>query len=96
MRPGALSPRRADQADHGESQSHSHQRPANHRAFEGLVEVGVGVFSVLLEDPASDLNQAFESSMVRRALVGVALGLTMIGLISSSWGQRSGAHMNRP
>src|SRR5712671_5379708 len=60
----------------------------------GIFMISVCVFSVLLEDPASDLNQAFESSMVRRALVGVALGLTMIGLISSSWGQRSGAHMN--
>ena len=32
--------------------------------------------------------------MLRRALMGLAMGLTAIGIIYSPWGQRSGAHMN--
>ncbi len=32
--------------------------------------------------------------MLRRALMGLAMGLTAIGIIYSPWGQRSGAHIN--
>ena len=31
---------------------------------------------------------------VRRSLIGLAMGLTAIGLIYSPWGKRSGAHLN--
>jgi len=53
------------------------------------------VFTVLLEHPSSPIHQALESfTVVRRALIGSAMGLTAIGIIRSPWGQRSGAHMN--
>ncbi len=61
----------------------------------GTFMISACVFSVLLEHPSSPLHQALEdSALVRRALIGLAMGLTAVGIISSPWGQRSGAHMN--
>ena len=51
-------------------------------------------FGVLLEHPMSPLHQAIEEAQVRRALMGIAMGLTAIGIVYSPWGQRSGAHLN--
>ena len=51
-------------------------------------------FGVLLEHPMSPLHQAIEEAQVRRALMGIAMGLTAIGIVYSPWGQRSGAHFN--
>src|SRR5207247_6215460 len=48
----------------------------------------------LLEYPGSPAHQLIPNSDVRRALIGLAMGLTAIALIYSPWGQRSGAHMN--
>ena len=51
----------------------------------GLFMVSACVFGVLLEDIAAPAN---------RVLAGIAMGLTAVAIISSPWGQRSGAHMN--
>jgi aquaporin Z len=51
-------------------------------------------FTVLLEHPSSSLTSALPDPFVRRAIVGVAMGLTAIALIYSPWGQQSGAHFN--
>lgn len=56
--------------------------------------VSACVFGVLLGHPASAIYQAVPDPVVRRVLGGVAMGLTAVGIISSPWGQRSGAHMN--
>ena len=57
--------------------------------------VSACVFVVLFEHPSSPVHQSLDSdSMIRRALIGLAMGLTAIGIIYSPWGQRSGAHMN--
>lgn len=50
-------------------------------------------FGVLLEHPAAP-GRHVRSPMVRRGLMGLAMGLTAIALIYSPWGQQSGAHMN--
>lgn len=47
-----------------------------------------------LEHPGSPLSKRGGPPWVRRALVGVMMGLTAIALIYSPWGARSGAHMN--
>jgi len=61
----------------------------------GTFMVSACVFVVLFEHPSSPVHQSFQSdSMLRRALIGLAMGLTAIGIIYSPWGQRSGAHMN--
>jgi aquaporin Z len=51
-------------------------------------------FGVLLEHPMSAVNQAIGNPALRRALIGIAMGLTAIAIIYSPFGKRSGAHMN--
>jgi NADH:quinone reductase (non-electrogenic) len=58
----------------------------------GLFMLSACVFTVVLEHPASRA-QAIDPT-ARRALMGVAMGLTAIALIYSPWGKRSGAHLN--
>ena len=61
----------------------------------GTFMVSACAFVVLFEHPSSPVHQSFEgASMLRRSLIGLAMGLTAIGIIYSPWGQRSGAHMN--
>jgi aquaporin Z len=60
----------------------------------GLFMVSAGCCTVALEAPGSALLQAIPSGFLRRALIGVAMGLTAMALIYSPWGRRSGAHMN--
>lgn len=60
----------------------------------GLFMVSACVFTVLLEHPSSPLRQAIDSPFLRRFLNGVAMGCTLIGLVHSPWGKRSGAHLN--
>jgi aquaporin Z len=49
---------------------------------------------VLLDHPMSPVQDWIEDPFLRRALFGVTMGLTAIGIIYSPWGRRSGAHMN--
>ena len=51
----------------------------------GMFMVSACVFGVLLRDV---------SGLPGRILGGVAMGLTAVAIISSPWGQRSGAHFN--
>jgi aquaporin Z len=51
-------------------------------------------FGALLEHPASSAHQAIPDDLARRMLMGVAMALTSIGIVYSSWGRRSGAHLN--
>jgi aquaporin Z len=60
----------------------------------GVFMVSAGVFTTLFEYPGSPVHAALVNADLRRALIGVAMGLTAIALIYSPWGQRSGAHMN--
>jgi aquaporin Z len=60
----------------------------------GTFMVSAVFFTALLEHPASPVRQALPDAFVRRALTGLAMGLTAIGLIYSPAGRRSGLHMN--
>jgi aquaporin Z len=60
----------------------------------GTFMVSAALFTALLEYPVSPVHQLIANGHARRALVGLAMGLTAIALIYSPWGQRSGAHMN--
>jgi len=60
----------------------------------GTFMLSASLFAVLLEHPGSPLHAALGHEPLRRALIGVAMGLTAIALIYSPWGRRSGAHMN--
>lgn len=60
----------------------------------GLFMISACVFVILLEYPASPAHQAIASAFVRRVLMGLAMGLTAIGIVYSPWGKQSGAHLN--
>jgi aquaporin Z len=60
----------------------------------GIFMISAGTFTALLEWPTSPAFLAIPNEFIRRALIGVAMGLTAMGLIYSPWGKRSGAHMN--
>ena len=52
------------------------------------------VFGTLLGHPSSPVVRAAPDPLARRALMGLVMGLTAVGLIYSPWGRRSGAHFN--
>jgi len=60
----------------------------------GLFLASAGAFAVLLFHPGSPVPAAVPNEDVRRALMGVAMGLTAGVNIYSPWGRRSGAHLN--
>jgi aquaporin Z len=51
-------------------------------------------FVVLLEYPGSPVHRMLPDPLVRRFLMGLAMGGTAVTLIYSRWGKQSGAHMN--
>jgi aquaporin Z len=62
-------------------------------ALLGLFMVSAAFVTALFEYPGSPIHSAIPSGAIRRALIGLAMGLTAVGLIYSPWGQQSGAHM---
>jgi aquaporin Z len=52
------------------------------------------VFATLLQHPASPLRQLIASDLSRRALMGLAIGATVIATVMSPWGKQSGGHFN--
>jgi len=60
----------------------------------GLFMVSAGLFGTLLEYPQSPVHRAIADPLFRRALMGLAMGLTAVGIIYSPWGKQSGAHIN--
>ena len=60
----------------------------------GVFMVSAGLFATLLWYPGSPAAQAVPDGLLRRALMGLAMGLTATLIIYSPWGQRSGAHIN--
>jgi len=56
--------------------------------------VSACIFTVLVEHTSSPVHHAIASPMLRRSLIGLAMGLTAILLIYSPWGKQSGAHFN--
>jgi len=60
----------------------------------GLFMISAAVFGTLMEHPASPIRQAIADPFLRRIPMGLAMGLTAMGIIYSPWGQQSGAHLN--
>lgn len=60
----------------------------------GLFMISAFGFGTLLEHPASPVHQALPNPLLRRFLMGLAMGLTAICIIYSPWGKQSGAHIN--
>ena len=60
----------------------------------GLFMISAAVVTSLIEYPHSALYHLLPDPVIRRVLIGIAMGLTAIGIIYSPWGKRSGAHLN--
>src|SRR5713226_199004 len=59
-----------------------------------LFMISYAVFCLKKKNPASTVRQAITNPLLRRVLMGVAMGSTAIGIIYSPWGKQSGAHIN--
>jgi aquaporin Z len=60
----------------------------------GTFMISAALFATALYHPSSRVAGGISSEWVRRGLMGLAMGVTAVGIIYSPWGQRSGAHMN--
>ncbi len=60
----------------------------------GLFMFSACAFTVLLFHPSSPIAQTIQDGVLRRLLMGTAMGSTAIAIIFSPLGQRSGAHFN--
>lgn len=60
----------------------------------GIFMLSAGAFAALLQHPGSPVRAALDDDLLRRALMGLAMGLTMIAIVYSPIGRRSGAHLN--
>jgi aquaporin Z len=60
----------------------------------GIFMVSACTFAAILQYPGSPVRQALPDPFVRRMLMGLAMGLTAVGIIYSPWGKQSGAHIN--
>lgn len=60
----------------------------------GAFMISASGFCILLEHPSSPVRAMIGDPFARRALMGVAMGLTAVALIYSRWGRLSGAHFN--
>jgi len=56
--------------------------------------ISASVFTIVLYHPMSPVSRAVPGEFARRLLSGLAMGLTLTGIVYSPWGKRSGAHMN--
>jgi aquaporin Z len=63
-------------------------------ALLGLFMVSACLFTVLLYHPASPIPALVPNSLLRRCVMGLAMGGTAMSLVYSAWGQQSGAHIN--
>jgi len=60
----------------------------------GLFMISAFTFGTILEHPASPVHRALPQPLLRRFVMGLAMGSTAIAIIYSPWGKRSGAHIN--
>jgi aquaporin Z len=52
------------------------------------------VVVAVIEHPGSPASAWLPHPLVRRVLIGIAMGLTAIAIVYSPWGKQSGAHFN--
>jgi len=51
-------------------------------------------FTALLQHPASPVRHFIPNPIARRAVMGLAMGLTILAIVMSPWGKQSGGHFN--
>jgi aquaporin Z len=74
---------------------------SRHWTEYGIEAAALGFFMIvaaagatLFDHPASPVHRAIPDPVVRRVLTGLVMGLTVIAIVYSPWGARSGAHLN--
>jgi aquaporin Z len=60
----------------------------------GIFMIVALYLTIALEHPRSPLRRAISSGLLRRFLVGLGIGLTVVALIYCQWGRQSGAQFN--
>ena len=60
----------------------------------GLYMLFACTFATLLQHPSSPLRHFIGSDLVRRALMGLAIGTTVTAIVMTPWGKQSGGHFN--
>ena len=60
----------------------------------GIFMISATMFTALLEHPESPIYRSIADPLLRRFIIGIAMGLTAISIIYSPWGKQSGAHLN--
>ena len=60
----------------------------------GLLMISAAGVTTLLRHPLSPLSAWSPPSIIQRLSIGVAMGLTLVAIVYSPLGRRSGAHMN--
>ena len=63
-------------------------------ALLGLFMLSAAAFGTLLEYPGSSVRAHLDNPLLRRAFMGAAMCLTLVALVYSPAGGRSGAHMS--
>jgi aquaporin Z len=59
-----------------------------------LFMLSVCIFATLLQHPASPARHIIVSPVLRRALMGLMVGTTLVAIIMTPWGKQSGGHFN--
>ena len=60
----------------------------------GLYMFFTCAFATMLQHPASPVRHVIVSAILRRALMGLAIGATVIAIVMTPWGKQSGGHFN--
>src|SRR6202142_3308369 len=60
----------------------------------GTFMIAAGAATTLIDSPGTLVRSMHADPGLRRALIGLLMGLTAVTLIYSPWGRRSGAHLN--
>jgi aquaporin Z len=60
----------------------------------GLYMLLVCTFTTLLQYPTSPVRHFVPSAVVRRAIMGLLVGPTVVAIIMTPWGKQSGGHFN--
>jgi aquaporin Z len=63
-------------------------------AEAGLYLFSACAFDTLLRHPASPVQPHLATDTLRRMLMGLAMGATIIAIVLSPWGKQSGAHFD--
>jgi aquaporin Z len=51
-------------------------------------------FATLLQHPASPVRHLISRAILRRSVMGVAIGTTVVAIVMTPWGKQSGGHFN--